>query len=139
MDAVEEDVVCSCAKTSSVTNVRKPFRSLSRMQFTNHSWIFDPWVFLLNVHANVFFRSHTHHCVYIYSFQPMFYYLIDWPRLSISFIDPFTIPFYHCNLDKSFIQDANFRSQNKFLFWKRHCIQHCIEHIIQFSLIFRLV
>ena len=31
----------------------------------------------------------THHYVYMYSFQPIFYYLIDWHILSISFIDPF--------------------------------------------------
>ena len=31
----------------------------------------------------------THHYVYMCSFQPIFYYLIDWHILSISFIDPF--------------------------------------------------
>ena len=132
MDAVVEDVDCSCAKTSNVTSSQRPFRSQAGCSLQTILGYLILGHFYLICMPNVFFRGHTHHCVYMYSFQPMFYYLIDWHRLSISFIDPFTIPIYHCNLDKIFIQDANSRSQNNFFFFKRHCIDR-ITNFIFFS------
>ena len=95
IDAAVEDVVWSYVKTSSATSSPRSFRSLSRMQFTSHSQTVDHRTFLFNVHAKFIFIEAMHRFIYIYmySFQLIFYHLIDGPILSIHLIDPLTYRF----------------------------------------------